>query len=156
MSSILRNVTISVLVFSFFVIGFFTTPNSNDGKISFWRSYGLEPGNSGNISQFDKTTETYATLSQLQCDINSDNEDCQETQTSLIDEGIGIINGIVKGGFGMLVTLLDSISIFKSIILDFGLIMGIPRLITDLIWNVALTAMLLAAMFLIFNRSDLS
>ena len=72
---------------------------------------------------------------------------------NVLDVVINFFQSGLKGGYGAIITILKSWSLGKVILRQSGLIIGIPDFIVDIVASLLFFTILMAIVFLIFNRA---
>jgi len=147
----------ALILMSLVIIVFITIPNiqdiNNRGNVSsFWSNYGYSPTLS--LDGYDTINSNITDLNrQLQCDVNgiSNDPDCPAKKTNVVD----FINTMLNGGYSALVTLFNSLGLFKTILVNLMTYISIPQVLQNIIISFVALSALLSFIYLIFNRGSL-
>jgi len=152
----LKNYIIALLIFSLAITGFIIVPNAfdeNRGLTGFWAVNGYTlPGN--NISDLSQLNPTQQLIKDISCNINPEPDTCGVESTNPFGLLSNFINLMVQGGYSALVTIMRSIGLGSDILYGTALIIGVPSVIVEVLVSVLFVSIIIAVLFLIFNRSD--
>lgn len=137
----------AVLLFSLVIVGFYVIPNQTGG---FWEAYKYTPEE--DLSGYDKSSQLDSTITNVACDTGL--EDCQGEDKNFFAKTGDFINAMVNGAYGGLVTIYKSFGVTRTLVMDTGTGIGVPREITDIMITMILALIVITVVLIIFNRSD--
>ena len=145
---VLQGYVIALLTVGFIISGFIGL-----GALTvFWNAYNFNMTTT-TATSLDQTNNVSLAVKSAICDINPEDVACKDIQrSSLSDTGSKTLTGILQGGYGTMLTILNTIGITEDIFINLGNILQLDPMITAYLTSIVFILISITIVLIIFGR----